>query len=141
VKFKLDENFGARTQRLFVETGHDVHTVHEETLAGATDQQIYERCCAEIRCLVTLDLDFADVVRFPPQPAGGIVVIRVPRNPSLGLLENLVKQFLQALGQMSVERCLWVVEVGRIRIHQKDLDEDQAQLKNSNQTWADYLSP
>lgn len=125
MKFKLDENFGTRTQRLIVEAGHDVHTVHQESLSGAADQQLYERCCAEGRCLVTLDLDFADVVRFPPQPAGGIVVIRVPRNPSLGLLENLVKQFLQALSQMSVERRLWIVEVGRIRIHQVDLDEDE----------------
>ena len=59
MKFKLDENFGHRTQNIFVETGHDVHTVREEDLRGASDQTLYEICCAEQRCMVTLDLDFA----------------------------------------------------------------------------------
>ncbi len=35
-------------------------------------------------------------------------------------LEQLTKQFLQALTQGPVERNLWIVEAGRIRIHQAD---------------------
>ena len=125
MKFKLDENFGTRTQRIFESAEHDVHTVHQELLQGSPDQRLYEICCHEQRCLVTLDLDFADVTRFPPQQAGGIVVIRVPRNPSISLLETLVKQFLQTAKQMSVAQRLWIVEVGRIRIHQHaDTDEE-----------------
>ena len=123
MKFKLDENFGARTQQVFTEFGHDVHTVREEDLQGAADQKIYGVCQTEQRCLVTLDLDFTDVVRFPPEQTGGIVVVRVPRNPSLTLLEQLVRQFLQTLTQMSVKEQLWIVEVGRIRIHQTTNDE------------------
>jgi predicted nuclease of predicted toxin-antitoxin system len=123
VKFKLDENFGTRTQQIFTEFGHDVHTVRQEGLQGAADQKLFEMCKTEQRCLVTLDLDFTDVVRFPPHSTGGIVVVRVPRNPSLPLLEQLVRQFLQTLKRMSVEKQLWIVEVGRIRIHQQDDDE------------------
>ena len=123
MKFKLDENFGTRTQQVFTEFGHDVHTVRQEDLQGAADQRIYEVCQTEQRCLVTLDLDFTDVVRFPPEQTGGIVVVRVPRNPSLTLLEQLVRQFLQTLNQMSVEKQLWIVETGRIRIHQTTNDE------------------
>ncbi len=119
MKFKLDENFGGRTQRIFVTAGHDVQTVRDESLQGASDQQLYAVCCAEQRCLVTLDLDFANVTRFLPKKASGIVVIRVPRNPSLTLLERLVRQFLQAVAQMSIEKKLWIVEVGRVRVHQK----------------------
>jgi len=120
MKFKLDENFGTRTYNIFESVGYDVQTVRQESLQGATDQQIYEACCAEGRCLVTLDLDFADVVRFPPQKTGGIVVIRVSRNPSLFLLESLIRQFLETLTEISVKKRLWIVEVGRIRIHQED---------------------
>ena len=120
MKFKLDENFGGRTQRIFVAAGHDVQTVRDESLQGASDQQLYDLCCAEQRCLVTLDLDFAYVTRFSPKKASGIVVIRVPRNPSLALLERLVRQFLQAAAQMTVEKNLWIVEVGRIRVHQSE---------------------
>jgi predicted nuclease of predicted toxin-antitoxin system len=118
MKFKLDENFGTRTQHVFRDAGHNVQTVREESLEGATDQRLYQVCCEEQRCLITLDLDFADVIRFPPQETGGIVVIRVPRNPTLALLERLVRQFLESLNRMSVEKKLWIVEVGRIRVHQ-----------------------
>ncbi|MEK6728745.1 MAG: DUF5615 family PIN-like protein, partial [Planctomycetota bacterium] len=117
MKFKLDENFGSRTQEIFRAAGHDIQTVRSQKLQGCLDQNLYEVCCKEQRCLVTLDLDFADVTRFPPNTTSGIVVIRTPRNPSIVLLEQLVRQFLQALAQMPVEKKLWVVEVGRIRIH------------------------
>lgn len=118
MKFKLDENFGTRTQRIFRESGHEVDSVRDESLQGTPDLRLYQVCCEEKRCLVTLDLDFADVTRFPPDKVGGIVVIRVPRNPSLELLERLVRQFLQATKRESVENRLWIVEVDRIRVHQ-----------------------
>src|SRR3972149_9907169 len=124
MKFKLDENFGSRTQGLFRASGHNVQTVRDQTLQGCEDRNLYEVCRAEQRCLVTLDLDFADITRFLPSETSGIVVIRVPRNPSLALLEQLVRQFLSALSRMSVEKKLWIVEIGRIRIHQIESGED-----------------
>jgi len=98
--------------------GHDVMTVRDQQLQGCTDLRRYEVCRSEQRCLVTLALDFSDVLRFPPQQAHGIVVIRVPHNPTLPLLEQLIRQFLNALETMSVDKRLWIVEAGRIRVHQ-----------------------
>lgn len=79
MKFKLDENFGAGTIHLFEKAGHDVHTVLQESLQGASDRNLYKVCGKEQRCLVTLDLDFFDVTRFPPDQIEGIAVIRVPQ--------------------------------------------------------------
>ena len=124
MKFKLDENFGMRTQHIFREAGHDVHTVYQEELQGATDEQIYQVCREEQRCLITLDLDFANVLHFPPQQTNGIVVIRMPKNPNLTILERLIRQFLLALDNMSVEKRLWIIEMGRFRVHQSDIDND-----------------
>ena len=120
MKFKLDENFGTRTQHLFRTAGHEVVTVREQELQGCSDQQLYEVCGNEQRCLVTLDLDFADITRFPPTSSSGIIVIRVPRNPSLALLEQLAQQLLQSLSKMPIEKELWIIEIGRIRIHQSE---------------------
>lgn len=102
MRFRLDKNRGRRTQSLIRRAGHDVETVWQESLQRAPDQDLYDICRAERRCLVTLDLDFADVVRFPPDGTGGIVVIRPPRNPSLPLLEGLMHQLLQALDAMPI---------------------------------------
>lgn len=123
MKFKLDENFGTRTLEIFRAAGHDIQTVLSQKLQGCLDQNLYEVCCKEQRCLVTLDLHFADVTRFPPTSSSGIVVIRIPRNPSFVLLEQLVLQFLQALTQTPVEKKLWIIEVGRIRVHQSDAEK------------------
>ncbi len=123
MKFKLDENLGTRTQQVFRAAGHQVHTVRDQALGGTSDQQLYDVCCAEGFCLVSLDLDFGDVLRFPPAASKGIAVIRVPQNPSLALLEALVRQFLLALENQSIEKKLWIVETGRIRIHSSRDDE------------------
>ena len=42
MKFKLDENFGTRLHRLFRVEGHDVVTVCEEKLQGASDVQLFD---------------------------------------------------------------------------------------------------
>lgn len=123
MKFKLDENFGARTQNLFMEAGHDAQTVRDEELSGAPDSRIFTICQNEYRCLVTLDLDFADVTRFSPQHTRGIIVVRSPKNPTLSMLEALIRQCLQALKQNQVEGQLWIIEPGQIRIHQRQAEE------------------
>ena len=120
MKFKLDENFGTRTQQLFKQRGYDVHTVLDENLKSAPDTDLYEICCREQRCLVTLDLDFTDVVRFPPKNGSGITVIRQPHNFSIPILEKLIGQFLDALKTMSIEGNLWIIEPGRIRVHSRE---------------------
>ena len=125
MKFKLDENIGTRTQKLFQAGGYKVSTVREEGLEGKSDSEIYARCCREKLCLVSLDKDFLDVFRFPPNNAGGIVVIRLPANPNLSLLEYLIKEFISALGQAPLDGRLWVVEPGRIRLHQAEDDESE----------------
>src|SRR5260370_37064022 len=122
MRFKLDENFGTRTLNVFEEEGHDVQTVRMQGLEGSPDTHLFQVWREEHRCMVTLDLDFANVTPFPPLQSSGIVVIRLPRNPSLALLEQMVRQFLQALTHMSVEQRLWIVERTRIRIHEPESD-------------------
>ncbi|MCP4165225.1 MAG: hypothetical protein GY759_04940 [Chloroflexi bacterium] len=120
MKFKLDENFGNRTERLFLEAGHDVRTIRQQSMQGASDQSLYEACRVEGRCIVTLDLDFSNILRFSPRDTSGIVVVRAPGNLSLPILENLVCQFLRSIENMSIEGRLWIIEPGRIRIHHAD---------------------
>lgn len=78
MKFKLDENLGSRWAALLRAENHDVETVREEDLGGASDTRIYEAVLRERRCLITLDLDFSDVLRFPPHGTAGIAVFRIP---------------------------------------------------------------
>ena len=116
MRFKLDENIGSRTAHLFPEAGHDIETIFNEGLSGANDEVILETCIREGRCLVSLDLDFADVVRFPSHRTAGIAVLRLPNDVSLRLMERLVRDLLRLLKTEPIVGRLWTVEAGRIRV-------------------------
>ena len=118
MRFKLDENLGTRSLNIFRESGLEVETVSSENLNGVSDKELYAHCKSEKRCLVTLDKDFSDIINFNPKELSGIVVIRVPMNPSLNELENLIKQFIHALKTNTLKDHLWIVEPGRIRIRE-----------------------
>lgn len=124
MRFKLDENFGTRTQSVFRAAGHEVKTVRDQGPQGAADAVLYETCCFEKYCLVTLDLDFSDVLRFPPARSAGVAIIWIPKNPTLDLLERLIREFLSALTHSPIAGNLWIVEPGRIRMHQVDSPEE-----------------
>ena len=117
MKWKLDENLGSRTVHLFLKAGHDAQTVLQEELSGASDETLFEVCVREDRCLLTLDIDFADVLRFPPHQTAGIAVLRLPKNPSLRLLETVAAGLLQVLVSETIRGRLWIVEPGRLRVH------------------------
>lgn len=116
MRIKLDENLGTRLQEELRAAGHDVATVLAQKLSGAHDPRIYAVCRAEKRTIVTLDLDFANPLRFPVEGTAGIVILRTPENPSRTLLKHLVEHLIEAFATRSVEGKRWIVEPGgRIR--------------------------
>jgi predicted nuclease of predicted toxin-antitoxin system len=115
LKVKLDENLGNRTIELFRETGHEVATVSGQGFGGSTDDGLIEACRAEGRVLVTLDLDFSNVLRFPPEQYAGIAVLRVPHPVELGTIRERVRVLLRASEREDLSGRLWIVEQDRIR--------------------------
>ena len=78
MRLKIDENIDARLAVVLRGAGHDSVTVREEELHGTDDQDLYQLCISENRALVTLDLDFSNVLRYPPENTAGLIVLRGP---------------------------------------------------------------
>ncbi|MBN1773950.1 MAG: DUF5615 family PIN-like protein [Deltaproteobacteria bacterium] len=116
MKLKLDENLDLRLAAVLAARGHDVQTVRSEGLAGASDGRVFEAAKAESRLLMTLDLDFANPLRFPPAGSAGVIVVRVPR-PLLSSIVETVRAALPRLEQEVLAGRLWIVEPGRIRAY------------------------
>lgn len=122
--FKLDENADPRWREPLVQAGYLVSTVAEESLRGEEDEVIAEVCRKESLCLITADLDFAQILNYPPEQYVGLVVLRHPR-PTLAGMVKLIHQVVLALSRgESPTGHLWIVEPGRIRIHASLSEED-----------------
>jgi predicted nuclease of predicted toxin-antitoxin system len=117
LRFKLDEKLSPEGRTLFETAGHEVATVSEESLGGAPDQVIAHACQTEKRCIVTADDDFAQIVDYPPDEYCGIIILRHP-HPNLARMTALLKQMIKLLEKESPIGRLWIVEPGRVRIHE-----------------------
>jgi predicted nuclease of predicted toxin-antitoxin system len=119
MRFKLDENLDVRLAGLLAEGGHDTATVLSQGLSGRSDEAIYQQCLSERRTLVTLDLDFANPLRFPPGDTEGIAVLRPPR-PVLAAIREILASALGRLGDGTIRGSLWILEPGRIRVYRPE---------------------
>jgi len=118
MRIKLDENVDARLAMLLKKARHDTNTVQEQNLRGTEDKALYDICKVDDRILVSLDLDFSNVLRFPPEGTPGVVVLRGP-NHLFPTMRILVETLIDALARESPAGRLWIVEPGRLRIHEE----------------------
>ncbi|HXQ50179.1 MAG TPA: DUF5615 family PIN-like protein [Stellaceae bacterium] len=117
MKIKLDENIGRRGVDLLKAANHDVMTVRDQNLHGASDEAVFKACTVEGRVLVTLDHDFGQVLRFPPEQSAGLIILEPgPRMTPQSLLDRL-QDFLTMIDVQSPTGALWIVEPGRVRVH------------------------
>ena len=125
MKIKLDENLGRMGAELLRAAGHDVATVSEQQLTSAADSQLISVCALEGRCLVTLDLDFSNPFRFPPDEYSGIAVLRLPDRIREEDVLATCKTLIDGLAHGDVVGKLWSVERSRIREYQPELPEEE----------------
>lgn len=126
MRIKMDECLDARLAEILRRLGHDVRTIREQGLAGISDEELYRHCIEEGYVLVTLDKGFSNVLRYPPGPTPGIVVLRGP-DDLFPTMRVLMETFAQALeeGRYPLHGRLWIVEPGRMRIHEPGKLEDE----------------
>ncbi|QEH35891.1 hypothetical protein OJF2_44480 [Aquisphaera giovannonii] len=115
--FKVDENLHTDIAEMLRAEGHDAVSVHDQALSGHPDEEIGEVCRREGRVIVTQDLDFANIVAYPPEDYAGIIVLRL-REPSRRSSLAAMRRILPLLTTEPLSGCLWTVDDMGIRIRQ-----------------------
>ena len=112
MNLKLDENVHTDVAPALRALGHDVLTVHDQKLAGRPDAEVARALHQEQRVLVTFDLDFADIRRYPPTWFAGIVVLRLGAPTAMNQIAALTRFFTEFT---DIAGHLWIVEHTRAR--------------------------
>jgi predicted nuclease of predicted toxin-antitoxin system len=95
--------------------GHDAVAVLEVGLSGATDERVLRFAVENGRVLVTLDADFANVMRFPPERTLGVVRLKV--HPATEeRIRQAIRRALLFLQDIDITGRLAVVDEDKIRI-------------------------
>jgi hypothetical protein len=88
-------------------------------MIGADDVALYRVCRAEGRVLVTLDRDFGEILRFPPEGTAGIVVLACRGRLSPAFILKRITELVGFLRTQDISGRLWIVEPGRLRVHDR----------------------
>ncbi len=116
MRVKLDENLGTRAQKLLRDRGFDVATVVSQGLAGTSDDELVAVCRAESRVLITLDRDFSNILRYPPERFSGIVVLRLPGPLTLESIAHALERVARAAEVEDPTGRLWIADATQIRV-------------------------
>lgn len=123
VKIKLDENLSRHLKGPLAQEGHEVATAEGEDLLGKSDVEVGAAAKGEGRMLFTLDLEFADLRKFPPGKHPGVVLFR-PRSMGPGTVGRLVLGFVRETNLEDLAGCVAIVEPHQTRVRRPPLDAD-----------------
>ena len=116
MRFLIDANLPRAAILVCQKFGHQVEFARDIGLAAASDAQIAERARESGAALLTRDLDFADVRRYPPDQYSGIVVLRLPDTTVALEIARVLERFLMEPGFLEpLAGRLAIIEMDRVR--------------------------
>jgi len=126
MNLKLDENLSRHLKPVLAVLGDDVATVQDEGLLGRADTAVAKAAATGQRLLLTLDVEFADLRKYPPGRHPGIVLFR-PRSFGPLAVNSMIERFVRETEFAPLSGCIAVVEPGRVRVRRPTRDNDDAE--------------
>jgi len=117
--FKLDENIPADLLSDLSATGHDAVTCDQEGIGGSEDSAIAAHARDEGRILVTFDLDFSDIRRYPPGAHPGIIILRL-RSQDILSCRAAFSRVMNLIPEADLRGNVVIVEDTRVRIRRAE---------------------
>jgi predicted nuclease of predicted toxin-antitoxin system len=115
VRLLLDENLSPLHAKTARALGHDAVSVLELGLSGSHDSIVREVAIEQGRILITLDADFANLVRYPPGETPGVIRFRLHPATEVAIDEAL-RRAIPRLADLDLSGKLAVVDDRKIRI-------------------------
>lgn len=117
MRFKVDENLHEEVADVLRRHGHDAVTVYAQQMQGQVDDHVAAVCRQEGRVLVTQDLDFSNILAYPPQDYPGLIVLRL-HDQSRPSVVAVVTRLSPLFATETLVGCLWIVDEVGLRVRQ-----------------------
>ncbi len=118
VRFLLDENISYKTALFLRSLGHDVKTIVEFGLSGASDQEVVRKTIQTKRILNTLDSDFGQIFYFGTNQKLSIIVL-ILKNQTVENINSTLYRLLKSNMIENIPNSLLLVTPNKIRIRKK----------------------
>ncbi len=115
MKLKLDENLSRHLKPILAGLARDVLTAADEDLLSQPDTEIARAAKAEQRMLLTLDIEFADLRKYPPGSHPGVILFR-PLSLSPLSVNAFIADFIRRTDLEKLAGCVAVVDPVHVRI-------------------------
>lgn len=118
IKFLADECLGLPVTTLLRNAGYSVRTAQEASLNGASDLEILKWAVKEKRILVTEDMDFANIILYPPKLHHGIILLRY-RHKLEREIHAALSRLLKELKPSDFKKALVIVDADKYRLRKE----------------------
>lgn len=115
MKLKLDENLSRHLKPILIGFGHDVLTAADENLLSHPDTEIAQAAKNEQRMLMTLDVEFADLRKYPPGSHPGVILFR-PLSLSPLPVNDFITDFVRPADLDKLAACVAVADPVHVRV-------------------------
>lgn len=124
MKIKLDENLSRHLKPTLNAFSHEVSTAADEGLLGKPDTLVASVSKAEGKMLLTLDLEFGDLRKYPPGTHPGIILFRLKTN-GLPTVSQFVENFIKETDLQNFVGCNVVVDDNKVRVRRPPAENNK----------------
>jgi predicted nuclease of predicted toxin-antitoxin system len=118
-RFLVDEDLPRSLAPLLRAAGLDASDVRDLGLRGRSDDVIFTHATENGLALLSGDLGFGNVARFPLGRHRGIVIVRFPNDASVSTVNEAIVRTLRELSDEEIDGSIVVIEPGRIRLRRR----------------------
>lgn len=118
-RFLVDEDLPRSRAPSLAAAGLSAEDIRDHGLRGRPDDDVFAYAAAHGFAILSGDLGFGNIVRFPLGTHGGIVVARFPNDMPVSSLNEAILAGLRALTDDEIAGSLVIIEPGRVRLRRQ----------------------
>lgn len=115
MRLKVDENLPQSLAMALRALGYDVLTVYDEALQGRSDSEVWQAVVREQRFLITQDVEFGNLRKYPLGTHAGIMLLRL-QSPDRVRVERIVTDLFRREAGGHWQGALVVVSEHKVRV-------------------------